>query len=341
MGLQIGEIVPRKAIEFSELKEKIIAVDASNVIYQFLSTIRQADGTPLMDKNKKITSHLSGLFYRNINLMQEGLKLVYVFDGKMPDLKFRTFEKREEVKEIARDKYEKALKEEDIEGMRKYSQQLARLTPEIKEESKELLEALGIPCLQSPSEAEAQASFLAKKGKAYATGSQDYDSLLFQTPILIQNLTLSRKRKTVSGFIYISPEMIELDRVLNNLGINHEQLICLGILAGTDYNPGGIKGIGQKKALDIVRKYKYPVKIFDSVANQMENMPEENRFDWQEIFELFKKPDVKDFEIKFPKINENKVRKILISRDFSEERVINALLRLVKETEARKQKTLF
>jgi len=341
MGLQIGEIVPRKAIEFSELKGKTLAIDASNVIYQFLSTIRQADGTPLMDSNKKITSHLSGLFYRNINLMQEGLKLVYVFDGKMPDLKFRTYEKREEVKEEAQSRYEKAKDEEDIEGMRKYSQQLARLTPKIKEESKELLEALGIPCLQAPSEAEAQASFLTKKGKAYATGSQDYDSLLFQTPRLIQNLTLSRKRKTVSGFIYISPEMIELDRVLNNLGINHEQLICLGILAGTDYNPGGIKGIGQKKALDIVRKYKYPVKIFDSVAGQIEMMPEENQFDWQEIFELFKKPDVENFEIKFPKINPEKVRKILISRDFSEERVSNALLRLAEEKEARKQKTLF
>src|SRR3989344_1442237 len=262
MGLQIGDIVPRKAIEFSDLKGKIIAVDASNIIYQFLSSIRQADGTPLMDKKGKITSHLSGLFYRNINLMQEGLKLFYVFDGKMPKLKGGTIEKRAEIKEEAQAKYEKAKKEEDIEAMRRYSQQLARLTPEIAEESKELLEALGIQCFQAPGEAEAQASFLAKKGKCYAVASQDYDALLFQTPRLIQNLTLARKRKTVSGWIYISPEIIELEKVLNSLGINHEQLICLGILAGTDYNPGGIFRIGQKKALDIVRKFKYPVKIF-------------------------------------------------------------------------------
>ena len=82
MGLQVGEIVPRKAIEFSNLKNKVLAVDASNIIYQFLSTIRQPDGTPLKDKKGRITSHLSGLFYRNINLMQEGLKLVYVLMGK-------------------------------------------------------------------------------------------------------------------------------------------------------------------------------------------------------------------------------------------------------------------
>ena len=74
MGLNIGEIVPKKQVEFSYLKNKVIAVDASNIIYQFLSTIRQPDGTPLQDSKGNITSHLSGLFYRNINLMNEGLK---------------------------------------------------------------------------------------------------------------------------------------------------------------------------------------------------------------------------------------------------------------------------
>jgi len=338
MGLQIGDIMPRKAIEFSELKNKVIAVDASNIIYQFLSSIRQPDGTPLQDK-KGITSHLSGLFYRNINLMQEGLKLVYVFDGKMPELKHGTNLIRKEVKEEAREKYEKAKQEEDVGAMGKYAKQLASLTPEIAQESKELLEALGIQCIQAPGEAEAQASYLAKKGKVYAVASQDYDALLFQTPRLIQNLTLARKRKTVSGWVYISPELIELEKVLNSLGINHEQLICLGILAGTDYNPGGIFRIGQKKALEIVRKYKYPVKIFDSVSELIEK--QENKFDWQEVFELFKKPDVKDFEIEFPKMNESKVRKILIERDFSEERINSALLKLKEKKEERKQKTLF
>lgn len=240
MGLQIGDIVPRKAIEFSQLKGKILAVDASNIIYQFLSTIRQPDGTPLQDKKGNITSHLSGLFYRNIALLQEGLKLIYVFDGEMPALKRRTIEKRLETKAEARAKYEEAVSEEDIEKMKRYSQQFARLTPEIKKESMELLEALGIQVVQAPSEAEAQASYMARKQVAWACASQDYDSLLFGTPRLLQNLTLARKRKTVSGFVYISPEMIELEHVLNSLQINLDQLICLGILSGTDYNPGGV-----------------------------------------------------------------------------------------------------
>ena len=333
MGLNIGEIISKKAISFSELKGKTLAIDASNTIYQFLSTIRQPDGTPLQDKKGKITSHLSGLFYRNISLMLEGIKLIYVFDGKMPDLKHGTVEKREEIKEKARELYEEAKRRMKKEDMFKYSQQLAKLTPEIKEESKELLEAMGIQIVQAPSEAESQASYLCKKGKAYAVGSQDYDALLFQTPRLIQNLTLSRKRKTVSGYVEISPQIIELEKVLNELQINLDQLICLGILAGTDYNPGGIKGIGQKRALEIVRRFKYPINIFKSF--------DELSFDWQEIFELFKEPKVKDVEVKFPKIDEKKIKKILVERDFSEERINSGLERLNKAIDERKQKTLF
>lgn len=342
MGLQVGEIVPRKAIEFSNLKNKVLAVDASNIIYQFLSTIRQPDGTPLKDKQGNITSHLSGLFYRNINLMQEGLKLVYVFDGKAPSLKKKTVEKRLEVKDEAKARYEQAKSKEDIEAMRRYSQQLAHLTPEIKKQSRELLEAMGIMTIEAPSEAEAQAAYMAKKGIVYASASQDYDSLLFGAPKLIQNLTLAKKRKTATGFVYITPELIELNNVLNSLQLNLDQLICLGILSGTDYNPGGVKGIGPKKALDIVRKFKEPYLIFQSVEEKIKSQEAEGKgFDWQEIFPLFKQPNVKDVEIKFPKMDSEKIKKILMDRDFSEDRIESALERLKKAKEEAKQKTLF
>lgn len=341
MGLQIGEIVPRKAIEFSELKNKVIAIDAYNAIYQFLSTIMQADGTPLMDSKKRITSHLSGLFYRNVNLLAEGMKIVYVFDGKPPALKFGTNATRTSRKDEAQEKYEKAREEEDVEAMGKYARQNVRLTREILEDSKKLLEAMGIAILQAPSEGESQCAVISKSGDAWAVGSQDYDSLLFGAPRLIQNLTMARTRKTAGGTVYISPEVIELSGVLNTLGINLDQLICLGILAGTDYNPGGIKGIGQKKALDIVKKYKQPVLIFNSVKDKL--LGQENQFDWQEIYELFHKPDVdRNFKIDFPKLDEEKIRKILVDEhDFSEERISNQLEKLRESREKKKQKTLF
>ena len=139
MGVNISEIIPRKYVLLKDLKGKVIAVDALNTLYQFLTTIRQFDGTPLMDKDKKITSHLSGLFYRNINLLIEGLKPIYVFDGKPPELKQQERERRTEIKREAQKKFDKAEEEGNIEDMKKYASRTSKLTGEMIEESKELL----------------------------------------------------------------------------------------------------------------------------------------------------------------------------------------------------------
>jgi len=342
MGLNIREIVSKKEISFLDLKNKIICVDAFNILYQFLSTIRQMDGAPLMDKQKRITSHLSGIFYRNIALLEQGIKLVYVFDGVPPEAKKRTREKRETAKALAETRYEEAKQTENFSAMRKYSSQVVRLEDGMIEESKELLKAMGIAVVQAPSEGEAEAAYLCKiKEDVYASASQDYDSLLFGAPRLIQNLTLARKRKTFSGFVEVKPEIIELDRLLNILGINLDQLICLGILVGTDYNPKGIPGIGQKKALQIVKQFVQPVLIFKSVGEQILSLPEADRFDWQEIFELFHKPNVTHADFEFQKIDEEKIKNILIEKhDFSEERVDKQLSRLKDIEEKNKQKGL-
>src|SRR3989338_6970869 len=189
---------------------------------------------------------------------------------------------------------------------------------------------MGIMVVQAPSEGEAEASYLSKTNKEiYGVASQDYDSLLFGSKRLIQNLTLARKRKTVSGWTEIKPILIELKDVFDKLNINLDQLICLGILVGTDYNPKGIPRIGQKKALELVKQYRQPVLIFKAVEEQILYLSEEDRFDWQEIFQLFHKPDVKDAEFKFKKIDEEKIKKILVERhDFSLDRVEKQLEKL-------------
>jgi flap endonuclease-1 len=244
------------------------------------------------------------------------------------------------VKGEAKIKYDEARQEEDYELMKRYSSQMVRIDDDMIRESKELLEAMGIAVIQAPGEGEAEAAHLNRfNDEVYAVGSQDYDSLLFGAKRLIQNVTLARKRKTVSGWIEINPEEIELEKVLNYLEINLDQLICLGILAGTDYNPKGIPRIGQKKALEIVKKYQQPVLIFDSVKEKFAALPEEDKFDWQEIFHLFKKPDVKNCEISFPKIDEEKIKEILVERhEFSLERVEKQLekLRGVKKKQGQK-----
>ena len=337
MGLQIGGIVPRREIKFEELKEKIIAVDAFNAIYQFLSSIRQPDGTPLMDCKRRITSHLSGLFYRNSALLSEGIKLIYVFDGEYNDLKRRTHDIREESKEKAREKYESAKDEEDIEAMGKYARGFVKLDSEMINESKELLEAMGIAVVQAPGEGEMQCAQLVKDEEAYAVGSQDYDSLVVGGKRLIQNLTLARKRKTRGGVVYIAPEIIEYEKTLHELGVDADQLICLAVLAGTDFNPGGVKGIGPKKALILVKEKRYPVKIF-------EDLEKEGKldFNWKDVFEIFKKPNVKKVKVNFPKLDAGKIKKILVEEhDFSLERIEKNLDKLKDVKGKSFQKTLF
>jgi flap endonuclease-1 len=335
MGLQIGDIVQRRALEFSELKGKVIAVDAFNALYQFLSSIRQPDGTPLMDSKRRVTSHLSGLFYRNLALIIEGVKLVYVFDGEYHALKQKTKEIRQEAKIMAADKYEQAKEEEDVDAMGKYARGFTRLEPEMIEESKELLEAMGVAVVNAPGEGEMQCAQLVKDGEAWAVGSQDYDALVVGGTRLIQNLTLARKRKTPNGFMYISPELIEYEKVLNELGVDSDQLICLAILVGTDFNPGGIKGLGPKKALALVKQKKYPVEIFKEVEHNMD-------FNWQDVFAIFKKPNVNSLKLKFPKLNEDRIINILVNEhDFSLERVEKNLAKLNKAKRESSQQTLF
>src|SRR3989344_4505521 len=335
MGLQIGDIVSRKQVEFADLKGKVLAVDAFNALYQFLTSIRQPDGTPLMDSQKRVTSHLSGLFYRTVALMHEGIRLMYVFDGEYHVLKGKTHALRQESKDAAREKYLEAVEEEDVNAMGKYSRGFTRLTGEMITESKELLEALGIAVIQAPGEGEMQCAELVKRGQAYAVASQDYDALAVGAPRLIQNLTLARTRKTPSGFVYIAPEIIEYEGVLQTLAIDPDQFICLAILVGTDFNPGGVKGIGPKKALALVRERKYPVQIFAALEGRVD-------FEWQAIFEIFKKPNVSKEGVNFQKIDESRIFEILVDRhEFSRERVQKQLEKLHSIKKQNSQKTLF
>ena len=342
MGLNIREIVDRNEINVKDLKGKIVCVDAFNTLYQFLSTVRQMDGTPLMDSAGCVTSHLSGILYRNVALLSEGVKLIYVFDGEAPSLKAKTHKKRKEIRDLAKEKYEDAKASEDLESMKKYSSQLLRLDDEMIAESKELLEALGVMVVQAPSEGEAEAAYLcAMHSEIYASVSQDYDSLIFGAPKLIRNLTVSRKRKTPGGYIEVKPEIIELDDFLGELGINQDQLISLGVLVGTDYNPKGVPGIGQKRALDLVKKFPEPSELFDSLKDKIDELGEEDQFYWKDIFNLFKMPEVIDVEIEFPKVDADKIREILIDKhEFSPDRIEKQIDKLGALIKAGKQKNL-
>ncbi len=332
MGVNLKDLIPSECkIEIEDLRHlanKVLAFDAYNALYQFLAAVRQPDGTLLMDSKNRITSHLSGLFYRTINLVESGIKPVYVFDGRPPEIKKAELEKRRSRKEKAVKLAEKAYHEGRVEEAAKYAVQAIYLTDEMVKESMRLLEAMGIPYVQAPSEGEAQAAYLSKKGISWATASQDYDSFLFATPRLVRNLTISGKRKLPGKDVYveIKPELIELERLLKTLGISREQLIDIAILIGTDYNPDGIEGIGPKTAYQIIKSYGSLEKALKFIPQA--KFPE----DPLKIREYFLNPAVIDIgSIEWRKPSHTDIIKILVEEhDFSRDRVENALKRLEK-----------
>lgn len=339
MGVNLKDLVPHEELNLKELDGKIIAIDAFNFLYKFLTTIRQYDGTPLMDSKGRITSHLSGLFFRTANFLAEGLKPVYVFDGKSPELKLKEQERRRKEKEKAKEALLLAQEEERIEDYKKYAMRTASLTQEMVEQSKQLLEAMGVPYIQALSEGEAQAAFLVKKGLAYAVASEDYDSLLFGANVLLKNLSISGRKKLPNKPIYlkVEPEKIILEKVLSSLELNQDQLIVIAILVGTDFNPQGIPGIGPKKALKLVKQYSDFDKLFLDLK-----WDELYDFSWKSVFEIFKNPEVKeDVNFEFKPLNREKIIKLLVQEfEFSEDRVNKKIDEILQSFHKNKQSSL-
>jgi len=328
MGVQISAIIPKVEIELESLSGKKIAIDAYNTLFQFLSIIRQKDtGEPLRDSKGRITSHLSGLFYRTIKLIEVGIKPIYVYDGKPPKFKKITIEKREVAREESRKKWEKAVKEGRKEDIMVYAQGALKLTTDMIEESKKILDAMGIPWIQAKSEGEAQCAHMCKEGDVDYSGSQDYDALLFSSPRLVRNLSITGRRKLPrqEAYIEIKPEIIELEKVLSELGITREQLIILGILVGTDYNPQGIKGIGPKTAIKIIKEYKN----FDVILKQIEWTFDT---DPHMIFDFFLTPPIFDkYKIEWKEPDKDEIFRLMVDEhDFSKERAETAVNRLLE-----------
>jgi len=324
MGVLLTPIVLKQDLVLENLRGKRFAVDTYGELYQFLALIRLRDGSPLKDSRGRITSHLSGLFYRTTRLIADyGMELVCVFDGKPPALKFAEIQRRRNIKERYDAEHAAAVEAGDLAKAYSKATMTSRLTRDMAQEARELLRLMGLPVVDAPSEGEAQASHMARQGHVWAAASKDYDCLLFGTPRLVRFLTISGKEFLPSkgAFRAITPELIDAGKMLAHSNITREQLIDLAILIGTDFNEG-IKGIGPKKALKLVSEF-----------GSIENMPGEI----QEalgplapaIRDIFLHPDVvNDYEIEFCGADiEGIIRFLCDEREFSRERVVNALKR--------------
>ena len=331
MGVNLGDIVQRKKVSLESLSSRIFAIDAYNALYQFLSIIRGEAGEPLRDHEGRVTSHLSGIFYRTVNLLSLNIKPVYIFDGPPSELKSTEITRRHKIKEKAEIKLTEALSKGKFKEAKKHAQATSVLRNYMIEDTKTLLQLLGIPWIDAPSEGEATAAHLTNIGLATDAVSQDYDSILFGAKRLLRNITISGKRKLPNRPIYIilSPEELTLQNVLSSLQLSREQLVDFGILLGTDFNPGGFKGIGPAKAIKYIKSYRCLEKIPDIKQALKE-------INYESIRDIFLNPKViSPPPFSWNDIDEDGLLNFLSKdRDFSEERIRSSIVKL---TESKKK----
>jgi flap endonuclease-1 len=324
MGVLLTPIVVKDPITLADLRGKQLAVDANGELYQFLALIRLPDGTPLRDSQGRITSHLSGLFFRTTRLIADfGMRVVFVFDGRAPMEKAAEIARRRAVRERYEAEAAAARRAGDFARAYSKSTMTSRLTPEMIADTKELLRLMGLPVVQAPSEAEAQAARMARRGDVWAAVSKDYDALLFGAARLVRFLTISGREflPAQRSFRPITPELIDLQRMLDALGITYPQLIDLGLLVGTDFHPG-VNGIGPKKALALVKRH-----------GAIEHMPSKVRdafdADLSRLRQIYLEPEVRDeYRIEFGRCDVDGVVHFLCDEHaFGRDRVTAALER--------------
>lgn len=292
-------------------------------LYQFLIAVR-AEGAQLTDANGETTSHLMGIFYRTIRLLENGIKPVYVFDGKPPDMKSGELTKRAERREEAQKALEKATEAGDQAEMDKMNRRLVKVTKEHNAEAKELLKLMGVPYIDAASEAEAQCSFMVKKGKVFGVATEDMDALTFGANVLLRHMTFSEARK-------MPVQEIHYEKVLKGLELETDEFIDLCILMGCDYCDT-IRGVGPKRAYELITKYKSIEKIIENLDKKKYEVPE--NWNYERARELFKTPEILDvdsIDLKWGQPDEDGLVKYLCGdKQFNEERVRAGAQKILK-----------
>ncbi|EMG48752.1 Structure-specific endonuclease RAD27 [Candida maltosa Xu316] len=317
-----------KQFELKNLFGRKVAIDASMCLYQFLISVRQSDGQQLTNESGETTSHLSGLFYRTIKMVENNIKPAYVFDGKPPVLKGGELEKRLMRREEAQ-KQKDALKDEGtVEEVLKFEKRLVRVSREQNDEAKKLLKLMGIPIVEAPCEAEAQCAELARGGKVFAAASEDMDTLCYEPPYLLRHLTFAESRK-------IPIDQIMYADAMEGLDMTKEQFVDLCILLGCDYCET-IKGVGPVTAYKLIKEHGSLDKIVEWIQNNKTKYKLPENWPYDEARQLFLNPEVtkaEDISLKWTEPDvEGLVKYMVAEKEFNEERIRSGAEKLRKES---------
>jgi flap endonuclease-1 len=310
---------------------RIIAIDASMQIYQFLISVRHV-GSQLADPEGNPTSHLQGLLSRSLHFIQSGIRPIYVFDGKPPEMKSGELAKRAVRREEAQHALEAALEAGNEEDIDRFSRRTVRLEQSQVDECKRLLDLMGIPYVQAPCEAEAECAALCRAGKADATATEDMDALAHATPVLLRHLSYS----AAGGRDVIS---IDFAKVLQETGLTREQFVDFCILCGCDYCET-IHGIGPKKAYELIQQKGTIEEIIESLDTNKFQVPED--FDYMNARRLFFEHEVDtDMTIQWRKPDLDGMLEFMCDqKGFARQRIENAVKNLIKAKETKRQQRM-
>ncbi len=325
MGCNLRDLASPHNIELEQLSGKRVGVDAFLTAFQFLTTIRdrspQGDGGPLKSENGKVVSHLMGFLNRTTMLLSKGIKPVFIFDGKPPELKADEIASRRERRMEAERVHKEALAAGDFALAQKMAQRIMHYSPEMVEETKQLLDLLGVPWVDAKAEGEGQAAVMAALGQLDAVATQDWDALLYGTPVLIRNMMTDGNKQ--HGRV-VRAQRIELDELLEEHQLSRSQLIDLAIMIGTDFHPG-IRGIGPKTGLKLIKLHGSIEEICAVKDKEVPHRLDEIR----EIFINHPSNKVEAQSLEPGVVDVEGLKKFLqIERQFSQRRMDNALDKL-------------
>ncbi len=262
-------------VSFADLSGTIVAIDAHNWLYRYLTTtVKWTASDAYTTEDGTEVANLIGLVQGLPKFFEHDLVPVFVFDGVVTDLKADEIDGRRAAKERAEADAEAARGRGDTIEAARLEARTQRLTDAIQRTTRELLDLLDIPVVEAPAEGEAQAAHMARSEVVDYAGTEDYDALLFGSPLTLRGLTSKG-----------DPERMDLRATLEEHDLTHEQLVDVGILCGTDFNEG-VHGLGPKTAVEAIRDHGGLFAVLEARDATMGNA--------EAIRDLFLDPDVTD-----------------------------------------------
>ena len=240
----LRDLASIREVAFEELEGSVVAVDAHNWLYRYLTTtVKWTNDDAYTTADGTEVANLIGVVQGLPKFFEHDLTPVMVFDGDVTDLKADEVADRREKRERAEERQAAAAERGDAVEAARLSARTQRLTDTIQETTRELFALLDVPVVEAPAEGEAQCAHMAATGSVDHAGSEDYDTLLFGAPTTLRQLTSKG-----------DPELMDLEATLTDLELDREGLVDVAMLCGTDFNEG-VRGIGPKTAVSAVREH--------------------------------------------------------------------------------------